>query len=100
MSDIRTRLESTLRELHAELEGASTADPEVRRLLGEALGEIQAKLGVADASAAPLAEAETPSEGESLPDRLRDAALHFEGSHPTISTLINSALETLSRLGI
>lgn len=95
MSDIKTRLAATIQELHDELAAAPLADADVRQLLAQALGEIQAKLAAPSAAAIPTAPQE-----DSLTERLRGAALHFEGSHPTLTALINNVMDTLAQLGI
>lgn len=98
MSDVKTRLAATLAELHEELAATSAADADVRQLLSQALGDIQAKLAAtAEQAAAGTAEA---SPGDGVTDRLRTAAIHFEDSHPTLSGLINRVMETLAQLGI
>lgn len=100
MSDAKTRLAATLAELHEELAGAAAADAEVRQLLSTALAEIQAKLASSEEPAAPAGATTTDGGADSVGERLRGAAIHFEESHPTLSGMINSLMETLAQLGI
>lgn len=97
MSDLKSRLAATLAELHEELAATSAADTEVRQLLSRALADIQAKL---QASPGEASKALTEDGSDGLGDRLRGAAVHFEQSHPTLSGLINSLVDTLTQLGI
>lgn len=94
--DIR-QLRESLDKLHAELEGIARVDPEVRRLLTDALEEIQVTLERQDEreSAAKVDDQE-----ESVAHRLAEAAREFEESHPTLSGMIGSVIDALSRMGI
>ncbi|WAS99519.1 DUF4404 family protein [Nannocystis poenicansa] len=94
------RLRQTLTHLHHELETVSTADPEVRGMLSQALREIADRLAaqqqggeLATQPGAAIADVETV-------DLLRVSARQFEAEHPQIATAIESVVDALSRMGI
>lgn len=41
-----------------------------------------------------------PEDHEGLTDHLEEAAIRFEGKHPTVSAVIRSAVDTLTGLGM
>jgi hypothetical protein len=88
MSAEPERLKATLDELRRELADVGQLDPAVRSQLSAALHEIQTAL----ASKGPP--------GESLLQRLRDAARDFEESHPALAGNLGSLIDTLGRTGI
>ncbi|MEX0866147.1 MAG: DUF4404 family protein [Pirellulales bacterium] len=90
----RKKLEEALATLHAELRQLDHVDPEVERELQTALADIEVALG--NRSEEEASDEESPP----VQDRLTDAMRHFEESHPTLSGVIGSVIDTLSRMGI
>jgi cell division septum initiation protein DivIVA len=88
MSTDPARLQSTLDELHSQLADVDSLDEQSRQRLATALREIQAVLS------------NKSKANESLVPRLREAARHFEGSHPALATTIGGLIDTLARAGI
>jgi hypothetical protein len=96
VSDDLDRLRATLAQLHKELDRVETTDPEIQRLLESAVADILGTIERREGAAAPSAE-ETD---ESIVDRLSAAARHYEETHPTLSGVLGSIIDTLSRMGI
>jgi uncharacterized protein involved in exopolysaccharide biosynthesis len=92
VSDDVAKLRATLAELHAELESIRATDPEIQELLGGTLSDIQAVLQ----RQPPRAERGRAS----IVGRLADLARQYEDTHPTLSGLLGSIIDTLSRMGI
>lgn len=90
----RKKLEEALAVLHAELQQLDRVDPEVEQDLRTAMADIEVALG--------KRSAEEASSDESPPvhDRLAEVMRHYEESHPTLSGVIGSVIDTLSRMGI
>ncbi|GMW06061.1 MAG: DUF4404 family protein [Gammaproteobacteria bacterium] len=85
----RTRLQQLLEELHQELTGATTVDPESRRMLEQALREIR------------LVTEHAPEEmPEGATAQLREAALRLEAGHPRLAGVLGQLTDTLAKLGI
>jgi hypothetical protein len=82
------RLRETLTQLRQELAASDTGDPETRE-------RVQA---AAEAIEAWLERAEEPEGG--LGDRLREAAVRFEGEHPSLAATLQRVVDALSDLGI
>lgn len=91
MSEHAEKLKATVAELEEELRSLETLDDETCEVLGEALREIQAALSPEDPN---------ELEAESLMDRLNDATLEFEGSHPTLTGIIGRLIDGLGQMGI
>ena len=96
MSNPYEKVSATLAQLQAELAELSEVDPDVRQRLSETLGELQKRLDRPTAS--PMAPASAPKRG-SLASRLREAALHFEESHPTFATSLGTLSGVLGQMG-
>lgn len=94
MSELVERLRTTLAELHAELEQLPATDQEARALLGQAAGEIQAKLDAAQAS--PGQQSLT----EQFTEQLTTGARRFEATHPTLSRVLEDLIDMLAQMGI
>jgi hypothetical protein len=95
MATENQNLTDTLRQLHEQLATARQLDPDVAAQLRQTLSEIQQALGE-DA-------AEQPSSGTApgpLSNRLSEAALHFEESHPKISLALGRLIDGLGQMGI
>jgi hypothetical protein len=88
MSTQPDRLKATLDELHRQLAEVEQLDPGLRSQLSAALHDIQTTLAVKGPA------------GESVMQRLRDAAHDFEESHPALAGNIGSLIDTLGRTGI
>jgi hypothetical protein len=88
----RQRLRQRLEELHRELEQTeSVEDESARRLLEELMDDIREILGrseEAEESHAPFLE------------RLQEATLRFEESHPRLARTAARVVDALSSLGI
>lgn len=91
MSELHDKLRATVAELHEELAALPEVDSEARAVLDEAIRVIQHTIGSANRKA--------PGD-ESLTERLKLAASHFEVSHPTLSGIISSTVDALGRMGI
>jgi ABC-type transporter Mla subunit MlaD len=94
--DHSDKLKQTLSELHAELAGARKVDPATRKLLADALADIQEALAAAESASAD--ERPTPPEG--IAERLQSAATKFETTHPTLAGLLERLTDLLSAAGI
>jgi signal transduction histidine kinase len=77
--------------LHAELESIEQVDENVQQLLQTAVDDIHQALQHGT---------ESTEESSHIASRLTEAAQHFEESHPTLSGIIGSLIDTLSRMGI
>lgn len=86
----RQRLLSLLEELHTELGRSELDDERSRELLRSVLADIETALD----------RAEEEEREESLIDRLREAALEFEGSHPQLVNAVGRVVDQLAKMGI
>jgi hypothetical protein len=92
------QLKATLDDLHRQLAKIDQVDPALRQQLTHVLAEIQAALqGKSDSGQSPGGKTTKP---ESLVQRLRESARHFEESHPALAGNIGSLIDTLGRSGI
>jgi len=85
-------LRGLLRQLHDEIENARSVDEEGSELLRDLDGDIRDLLERSGESAIQL--------HPSIVQRLEDALHHFEVTHPELTTLISSLLNSLSGAGI
>lgn len=92
MADNLTRLRTTLEQLHRELDKIESTDPEIQALLASAVSDIQEKIEGQEGRADEV--------DESIADRLTAVARHYEESHPTLSGIVGSIIDALSRMGI
>lgn len=97
MTDDQVKLRSTIDELHAELAAMDQVDEGVRSLLTSAVADIHAAL---EKDELPAAEQGDEQEDSSIVGRLTQAARHYEDSHPTLSGILGSIIDTLSNMGI
>jgi hypothetical protein len=88
MSATPVRLQATLDELQRQLAEVDQLDPVLHSQLSAALHEIQTTLAMKGPP------------GESLLQRLREAAHDFEESHPALAGSLGSFIDTLGRGGI
>lgn len=82
--------EKKLRELGDEIKTITTDNPLSREKLARLDSRVEAYLS---------AEDREPHTGTLL-DELRDAAKHFEVSHPRLTDLVNQVTTSLSNMGI
>jgi len=92
MTDDLARLRTTLQQLHDELDKVEPADPEIQTLLSGAMADIQAKIN--------RQEGRASDDDGSIVDRLSSVARHYEETHPTLSGIVGSIIDALSRMGI
>jgi hypothetical protein len=85
---MRTQLEQTLNELHSQLAGIETLEPDERTRLQHAVEEIQKSLDQEDVSSLSLAE------------RLSEAVTQFSDTHPTVANSVGRVADMLSQMGI
>jgi len=86
------KLQATLAELEAELEGVEEIDQATRERLEHARGEIQQTL-----------DRQTPPEEwqtTSFIDSLKETEQEFEISHPTIAGVVRRVIDLLGQMGI
>lgn len=88
----KSALHDTLQRLHQELEKATTVDEEVRQLLRSTMQDIQTVL---DETGAPQVAQHRP-----LINRLKEATVAFEVSHPDLTAAVGRVIDTLSSMGI
>ena len=81
----RTRLTKTLEELHQELQAGDPLDAADREHLYEVLDDIRRVL---DEEPAP----------PTLNDRISEAILQLEVSHPSVATLLGDLVRNLKQL--
>ena len=86
----KDRLREDLLRLKQELERSDSLDPDSRARLAEITADIESLLESEEAGAPH----------ESLADRLRSAAEHFEESHPTLTAAVGRIADALSAIGI
>lgn len=89
MTDEQQKLRATIDQLHAELASMDQVDDDVQQMLKGTLDDIHNALG------------EQPTdESSTIVGRLNEAARHYEETHPTLSGVIGSIIDTISRMGI
>lgn len=98
MADSHQRLRETLAELRAELAQAGDLPAGVQQRLEAVIDEIDRRAG--DATTPLGRTSEVHEEEHSVAYRLGEAAREFENSHPTLSGMVGSVIDTLSRMGI
>jgi hypothetical protein len=77
-------LKTLLRQLHAELAGASRVDAESRQLLDLVVADIEHLGGAAEAA----------------PGRIESLALRFEADHPGVAATLRQIGDVLAKAGI
>jgi hypothetical protein len=83
-------LQNRLDALHAELDRAEALDDDRREALRQSAKAIQAR----------LEQAEKDPDDESLLDRLNEAVVQFEGTHPTLALAITQVINALVDIGV
>jgi hypothetical protein len=89
----REKLKETVADLQAKLTDVESLDPSVADRLRTALADVRAAL---DRPESPQAAAQRSPR---LVERLADAALRLEESHPTLSTGIGNLAGVLGQMG-
>lgn len=90
----RERLNATLNDLLAELSDVDRLDPDEENRLRTAIAEIQAILEKKQSPPPAMA-----SRAGGPIERLREAALRLEESHPALSTAIGNFAGVLGQMG-
>jgi hypothetical protein len=83
-------LREQLAALHGALGDGESVGPEARELLRAVMDDIQRVLDVEEGDEQP----------EGLVDRLKDAVVDFEESHPTLAEAAGRVIDALARMGI
>lgn len=84
---MQKRLDQTLQELHDQLASAETLTDAQRESMHNLVADIQAALI-------------DNSSQQGVGDRLNEAALQLETSHPTLTNTIGRVVDLLSQIGI
>lgn len=103
MAESSNDLRKALADLNSRLEAAAPLDDDVRSMLMRTAAEIHALLDDRDdkrRSSVAADEGASSHPEPSIIDRLRSAERHFEESHPTLSGVVGSVIDALSRIGI
>ncbi len=101
MPDDVSKLRATLAELHEQMAGLGSVNPEVRARLETALTDIHRLLDQGAAERSGTVGAEPAGEhDESIVQRLAAAERHFEQTHPTLAGVVGSVIDALARMGI
>ena len=91
MTTERERLLTRLAHLRTQLKETPSLDPSARTRLEETVADIEKSLEADEGKTRP---------DSSLVERLREAALNFEASHPTLAGAIGSVVDALAAIGI
>lgn len=91
MAEKQAALLALVRQLQSQLRETPEVDPEVADQIHDIVREIEASLPITKPSSAD----ESP-----LTNRVREAALDFEASHPTLSRTVGNIADTLAQMGI
>lgn len=89
------KLRETLDQLRSQLDELRRRDPAVADQLAATIDEAQAVLS----GTAPSAGESAAPQG-SLVDRLKDAVLEYEASHPSLAGNLGGIIDALGRMGI
>lgn len=89
------KLRETLDQLRSQLDELRRRDPAVADQLAATIDEAQAVLS----GIAPNAGESAAPQG-SLVDRLKDAVLEYEASHPSLAGNLGGIIDALGRMGI
>lgn len=89
------KLRQAIDQLHEALGSTHDVDPEARGLLERALREVRTVLEPKPEAAGLDTEA-----GPEARSVLSEAALKFEGTHPTLAGTVQSVIDALAQMGI
>lgn len=84
-------LQERVKDLHDTLAAGEPLTSGQRASLDRVLEEVESLLGEEDEDALDL---------DSLAERVREAGLHFEESHPNLTAAIGAVADALARMGI
>jgi len=84
----KNTLRRNLERLHRELASGEPMDAETRALLARIAQDIEQVLD------------ESPPEDDGLGDRLENATIRFEASHPRLARALSEVTDALAKLGI
>ncbi len=84
------QLKRTLTNLHKELSGDQTVDPELQTLLATLDDDIQ-KLLIAD---------DQPPEANGVADAAEALAARFAAEHPRLEALVRELVASLAKMGV
>jgi hypothetical protein len=90
MNDDRLRLRQLIEQLRTQLAGSDAVDPRLQARLESALSDAEKALGGPAGTVA----------GEPIGNRLNEAAIDFEVSHPALAGTVSSIIDALGRMGI
>jgi len=90
---MENKLRKLLEQLQDELERAEKVEPESRDLLRDVMADIHTTLERS-------ADGEAPAADDSVKDRLDQAMVEFESSHPQLSFTLERLMESLANMGI
>ena len=91
MSNDADKLRASLAQLKRQLNEAISLDPTLAAQLRATIAEIEATL---------TGSASSRTADGTIRERLADAALDFEASHPTLAGTLGSVVDALGRMGI
>lgn len=85
------KLRDTLDQLQAQLDELRKVDPQTAGQLDATINEAKAALAGGSIQ---------PHKQQSLVERLSDAVLEYEASHPALAGSLGSIIDALGRMGI
>ena len=88
----KPQLSQTLEQLHTELENTQSVDDETRESLRHLVSEIQ---GLLEEGGQP-----SPHRSGSLNERLNQALLELEVSHPHLALTVERVVDAFNEVGI
>ena len=91
MAGEHDKLRETLNRLQVQIDELRRRDPEVAQHLQTTLAEANAVLG---------GEPTRPDEHRSLVERLSNAVLKYETSHPILAGGLGKIIDALSQMGV
>jgi hypothetical protein len=95
MTQQARQLHETVTQLHAQLGNLQQVDPDVHRLLEQALDDILDVLARRPGAGSPA-----HADQATLTARLSEAARHFQETHPSLASTLTGLVEALQRMGI
>lgn len=95
MTQQSRQLHDTVTQLHAQLGRLEEVDPEIHRLLEQALDDILDVLARRPGSGGP-----PHADEATLTARLSEASRHFQETHPGLANTLTGLVEALQRMGI
>ena len=91
MAEEHEKLQNALNQLQSQLDAVRQLDPAVAERLAATLAE--AKVALSGKPTPPAAQ-------RSIVERLSDAVLQYEASHPELAGNLGSIIDALGRMGI